>query len=69
MPFVSIRLVRELIADNPAAKKAAIGRGVAQAISETTGLPADEVWIVFEEIAARDWYLGETDVETRRYRK
>ncbi len=69
MPFVSIRLVRELIADNPAAKKAAIGRRVAQAISETTGLPADEVWIVFEEIAARDWYLGETDVETRRYRK
>jgi 4-oxalocrotonate tautomerase len=69
MPFVSIRLVKELIADDPAGKKAAIGRRVAQAISETTGLPKDDVWIVFEEVAARDWYLGDVDVETRRYRK
>ena len=69
MPFVSIRLVKELIADDPAGKKAAIGRRVAPAISETTGLPKDDVWIVFEEVAARDWYLGDVDVETRRYRK
>jgi 4-oxalocrotonate tautomerase len=69
MPFVSIRLVKELIADDPAGKKAAIGRRVAQTISETTGLPKDDVWIVFEEVAARDWYLGDVDVETRRYRK
>jgi 4-oxalocrotonate tautomerase len=69
MPFVSIRLVKELIADDPAGKKAAIGRRVAQAIFETTGLPKDDVWIVFEEVAARDWYLGDIDVETRRYRK
>jgi len=69
MPFVNIRLVKELIADNPAGKKAAIGKRVAQAISETTGLPQEEVWIVFEEVAARDWYLGAIDVETRRYKK
>ena len=69
MPFVNIRLVKELIADNPAGKKAAIGKRVAQAISETTGLPQEEVWIVFEEVAARDWYLGVIDVETRRYKK
>jgi 4-oxalocrotonate tautomerase len=69
VPFVNIRLVKELIADDPAGKKSAIGKRVAEAISETTGLPKEEVWIVFEEVNARDWYLGDIDVETRRFRK
>ena len=33
-----------------------------------TGLAPEDVWVVFEEVAARDWYVGETDVETRRAR-
>ena len=40
-----------------------------QAIREATGLADEDVWIVFEEVAARDWYLGPTSVETRRYKK
>jgi 4-oxalocrotonate tautomerase len=66
MPFVSIRIVKEVLAPDPAAKKAAIGGKVARAISEATGLPASEVSIVFEEVEARNWYVGEIDVETRR---
>ena len=31
-----------------------------------TGVGEDDVWIVFEEVAARDWYVGETSVEARR---
>ena len=69
MPFVNIRLVREVIADDPEAKKAAISKSVTQAIREATGLADEDVWIVFEEVAARDWYLGPTSVETRRYKK
>lgn len=69
MPFVNIRLVRELIADAPAKKKAAIGKRVAEAISETTGLPLQEIWIVFEEVEAKNWYLGTSDVETLRFGK
>jgi 4-oxalocrotonate tautomerase len=69
MPFVNIRLVKELIADAPAKKKAAIGQRVADAISEITGLPPQEVWIVFEEVEARNWYLGTADVEMLRFRK
>ena len=41
-------------------------RAVAAAIAGATGLASNEVWVVFEEVNARDWYVGETDVETRR---
>ena len=66
MPFVNIRLVREVIASDPERKKAAIAKKVVTAIIEETGLTPDDVWIVFEEVAAHDWYVGPTSVETRR---
>lgn len=66
MPFVNIRIVKEVIADNPEAKKSAISEKVVSAINEVTGIGKNDVWVVFEEVAARDWYVGETNVETRR---
>ncbi len=69
MPFVNIRLVKEVIASDAEAKKGAIARGVVKAITEATGLTNDDVWVVFEEVAARDWYVGPTSVETRRKAK
>jgi 4-oxalocrotonate tautomerase len=67
MPFVNIRLVKELIADDPAGKKAAIAKGVSDAITKTTGLGNSDVWIVFEEVAARDWTIGPETVESLRF--
>ena len=69
MPFVNIRLVREVIASDPAAKKNAIARKVTDAIVEATGLTEQDVWVVFEEVAARDWYIGPVDVETIRAKR
>ncbi|MER9343668.1 4-oxalocrotonate tautomerase family protein [Mesorhizobium sp. M0601] len=66
MPFVNIRLVKEVIADDPAGKKAAIAAQVTSAITGVTGLTNNNVWVVFEEVAARDWFVGGTDIETRR---
>lgn len=66
MPFVSIRIVGEVLAPDPAGKKRTIAGAVAGAISQATGLPETEVSVVFEEVAARDWYVGGIDVETRR---
>ncbi len=66
MPFVSIRLVREVIADDPEAKKANMGGRIATAVSEVTGLPKDAVWVVFEEVAAADWFVGDRSVEAMR---
>ena len=69
MPFVNIRIVKEVIADDPKGKKARISKAVTSAIRAETGLGNDDVWVVFEEVAARDWYLGENDVETLRSKK
>lgn len=66
MPFVSIRIVREVIADDPEGKKARIARGVVDTISSTTGIAEDDIWVVFEEIAARDWHVGLRSVAERR---
>lgn len=69
MPFVNIRIVKEVIAADPQGKKAEISKAVTNAITAATGLTKDHVWVVFEEVAARDWYVGDTDVETLRSRK
>jgi 4-oxalocrotonate tautomerase len=69
MPFVNIRIVKEVIAADPKGKKAEISRAVTDAITKVTGLGNNDVWVVFEEVAARDWYLGDTDVETLRFKK
>jgi 4-oxalocrotonate tautomerase len=69
MPFVNIRLVKEVIASDPKGKKAEISKAVTAAITKATGLSKSDVWVVFEEVAARDWYVGDTDVETMRAKK
>jgi 4-oxalocrotonate tautomerase len=66
MPFVNIRIVREVIADAPVEKKTAITGRVVDAINEVTGIGKDDIWVVFEEVDARDWFVGPTSVETRR---
>ncbi|MER9236576.1 4-oxalocrotonate tautomerase family protein [Mesorhizobium sp. M0622] len=66
MPFVNIRIVKEAIAADPAGKKAAIAAQVTEAIVGATGLTNNNVWVVFEEVNARDWFVGKTDVETLR---
>jgi 4-oxalocrotonate tautomerase len=68
MPFCNIRIVKEVIASDPVGKKAAIASAVTRAIREATGVGETDVWVVFEEVAARDWYVGSTSVETRRSR-
>lgn len=66
MPFVNIRLVKEVIAADPGGKKRDIAARVSEAVADATGLNASDVWVVFEEVAAADWYLGPTSVETLR---
>jgi 4-oxalocrotonate tautomerase len=69
MPFVHIQLVGDNLADDPDGKKARIAARIADAIHEETGAAKISVWVVFEEIAARDWYVGEASVETLRKRR
>ncbi|MGB3337459.1 MAG: 4-oxalocrotonate tautomerase family protein [Devosia sp.] len=67
MPFVTIRIVRQAIAADPEGKKQAVASRVAEALAEITGLPATDVWTVFEEVEATDWYLGQDSVQSLRF--
>ena len=69
MPFVNVRIVKEVIASDPKGKKARISQAVTEAIIRETGLSKNDVWVVFEEVLARDWYVGDTDVETMRAKR
>ena len=66
MPFVNIKIVKEVISDDPAKKKAAITKGVTSAISQSTGIPEDGIWVVFEEVSKTDWFVGQTRVKEMR---
>jgi 4-oxalocrotonate tautomerase len=63
MPFVNIRLVKEVIADDPDRKKAEMTDKIAAVIAAATGVSEDQVWIVFEEVDAKDWFLGKNSVK------
>ena len=66
MPFVNIRIVKDVIDGDPEGKKAKIAEKVATAISEGAGVGKTDIWVAFEEVAARDWYVGDDSVETLR---
>ncbi|MBV8105457.1 MAG: tautomerase family protein [Hyphomicrobiales bacterium] len=66
MPFVNIQIVREPIASDPERQKATIAEKVTSVISEAAGVSKRDVWAVFEEIAARDWRLGPSSIESLR---
>jgi 4-oxalocrotonate tautomerase len=69
MPMVNIQLVSDGIADDPEGKKARIAEKVAAAISEAAGVPKSSVWVVFEEVAAKDWFVGGESVAEMRRRR
>jgi 4-oxalocrotonate tautomerase len=69
MPFINIRLVREVIAHDPARLKAEMAGNITRAVTEATGLSNGDVRVVFEEVAAADWYVGPSSVAQSRNAK
>ena len=69
MPFVNIRFVRENITENAAARKAAVAHKVSKVISEEMGVSQGDVWVVFEDVGAADWFVGPESVADLRKKK
>lgn len=65
MPFVNIQIVK----GQAPAKKDEIAKRVAATINEVTGIPKEAVWVVFEDVDAADWYVGDNSVEKLRKAK
>ena len=59
MPFVNIQILK----GHPQERKDEIARRVTAAISELAQLPPEAIWVVFEDVAGDDWYVGPTRVE------
>ena len=62
MPFVNIRLV----GGRSQEKKDEISKRVTDAISDVLQLPKDDIWVVFEDVRAEEWYVGGTAVAELR---
>jgi 4-oxalocrotonate tautomerase len=58
MPFVNIRILQ----GHTQERKDEMSRRIATAISDVTGLPKDVIWIVFEDVATDNWFVGGTSV-------
>ncbi len=69
MPFVSIKFVRENVADDPEGKMNRIADRVSQAIADEMGVTPESVWIGFEPLPATEFYVGKDSVAARRARK
>ena len=64
MPFVNIRILK----GHPQERKDEIARRITDAISEVAKLPKEAVWVVFEDVAAEEWYVGSTPVSELKKR-
>jgi len=62
MPFVNIRLVE----GRSQQLKDEMSKRVTAAISEVLQLPKDDIWVVFEDVPAGDWYVGSATVAELR---
>jgi 4-oxalocrotonate tautomerase len=45
-----------------------MARRVTAAVSELAQLPPEAVWVVFDEVAAEDWYVGSERVSELKKR-
>lgn len=54
MPFVNIQILK----GHPQERKDEIASRVTATISELVQLPKEAIWVVFDEVAAEDWYVG-----------
>jgi 4-oxalocrotonate tautomerase len=62
MPFVNIRLIE----GRSQQQKDEIARRVNDALSDVLKLPKDDIWVVFEDVTAKDWYVGSATVADLR---
>jgi 4-oxalocrotonate tautomerase len=64
MPFVNIQILK----GHSQERKDKMSRRITEAISEIAELPLDAVWVVFDEVAAEDWYIGSERVSELKRR-
>jgi 4-oxalocrotonate tautomerase len=64
MPFVNIQILK----GHPQERKDEIARRITATLSELAELPKEAIWVVFDEVAAEDWYVGAERVSEMKKR-
>ncbi|HRD75813.1 MAG TPA: 4-oxalocrotonate tautomerase family protein [Hyphomicrobiaceae bacterium] len=58
MPFVNIRILE----GHSQERKDEMARRITETITEVAKLPKEAVWVVFEDVKATDWFVGDRSV-------
>ncbi|WP_299867243.1 4-oxalocrotonate tautomerase family protein [uncultured Roseobacter sp.] len=66
MPFVNIRIVKQVIEHDREGIKAQVQTAVTDTIAKAAGIPKENVWVTFEEIDETDWFAGGQRVKELR---
>jgi 4-oxalocrotonate tautomerase len=65
MPFVNIRILE----GHSQQRKDEISKRVTDAISSIAEVPKEAIWVVWEDVKATDWYVGDNTVAKLKARK
>lgn len=65
MPCIRIDWVK----GRTAQERDEVARRVSAAMSEVTGIPGQDVWVVFQEVEAEGWYVGQESIADIRKKK
>lgn len=66
MPFVNIRIVKQVIEKDSEGIKAKVQADVTASLVEAAGIPAGNVWVTFDEVDEEDWFAGGVRVKELR---
>lgn len=66
MPFVNIRIVKQVIENDPEGIKAKVQADVTASLVKAAGIPAENVWVTFDEVDECDWFAGGARVKELR---
>jgi 4-oxalocrotonate tautomerase len=64
--MVRIAYVAENLGEDAEVRKAAIASKVSQALSDEMGVAQGDIWVVFENVGAKDWFVGPKSVKEMR---
>lgn len=66
MPFVNIRIVKQVIEHDPEGIKNKVQSAVTESIAAAVGIPKENVWVTFDEVEDTDWFAGGSRVKELR---
>lgn len=57
MPMITVRIVEGQKTET----KKKIAEGFTKVIKETTGFSSNDIWIIFQDVPAKEWFVGENN--------